>query len=156
MNKAVTSTRKFILTDNWSPDSKNGLISNGPTFDFVGGGGSDLSFTVFQKVLEGWDQVVFGDLRSDGFLELDSKWKTGGRLLGKIYFYPKIRSKLRTMKWELETGRYSSSVNYTNRYHPLPTPVLWASVDKEQSISRRITIKDPSQVQKAKKCYPEN
>lgn len=73
MNKALTSARKCILTDNWSPVSKNGLISKGPTFDFVGGGGSDLSFTVFQKVLEGWDQVVFGDLRSNGLLELDLK-----------------------------------------------------------------------------------
>lgn len=75
MNKALTSTRKFILIENWSPDNKNALISIGPTFDFVGGGSSDLGFTVFQKILEGWDQVVFGDLRSDGFLELDSKWK---------------------------------------------------------------------------------
>lgn len=47
----------------------------GPTFDFVGGGGSDLGLAVFQKVLEGWNQIIFSDLRTDGFLELDPKLK---------------------------------------------------------------------------------
>lgn len=47
------------------------VVINGSTFDFVGSGGSDLSFAVFQEVLEGWNQVVFSDLGSDGFLELD-------------------------------------------------------------------------------------
>lgn len=64
------SKRKLI------PRQKTRVVINGSTFDFVGSGGSDLSFAVFQEVLEGWNQVVFSDLRSDGFLELD---KAGSR-----------------------------------------------------------------------------
>lgn len=55
----------------------------GPTFDFVGSGGTDLSLAVFQKVLEGWNQVVFSDLRSNGFLELDSKLKRDSMLMSR-------------------------------------------------------------------------
>lgn len=55
----------------------------GPTFDFVGSGGSHLSFAVFQKVLEGWNQIVFSDLRSDGFLKLDSNLKRDSILMSR-------------------------------------------------------------------------
>lgn len=60
------------------PRQKTRVVIKGSTFDFIGSGGSDLSFAVFQEVLEGWNQVVFSDLGSDGFLELD---KAGGRAM---------------------------------------------------------------------------
>lgn len=44
------------------------------TFDLVGGGSPHFSFTVFHEVLEGRDQVGFGDFWPDCFLEL---WERG-------------------------------------------------------------------------------
>lgn len=42
------------------------------TFDFVGSSSANLGFTVLQEVLECWDQVIFGNFRSDCLLELKS------------------------------------------------------------------------------------
>lgn len=49
------------------------LFNYVPTFDFVGSSGTDLCFTVLQEILEGWDQVILGDLWSHCFLELHSE-----------------------------------------------------------------------------------
>ena len=43
------------------------------TFHLVGGGRPDLGLAVLQEVLEGWDQVVLGDLGAHGLLELQKR-----------------------------------------------------------------------------------
>lgn len=69
-------TKQLVFSGSLHPALKFPLINvciYVLTFYFVGCSSTDLSFTVLQKILEGWDQIVLGDLRPHGFLELHSE-----------------------------------------------------------------------------------
>lgn len=66
--KAETSRLSLTL-----PPPSDKMCAYVLTFDFVSCSSTDLSFTVLQKILKGWDQIVLGDLWPNCFLELHSE-----------------------------------------------------------------------------------
>jgi hypothetical protein len=64
------------LLVNVTTRQKQNLVVRTPlTFDLVGGCGPDLCLAVLEQTLEGWHQVVLGDLWTHSLLQLLTKIK---------------------------------------------------------------------------------